>query len=266
MSEKTKANGKQGGNDAMKTFGTSLGAGVVGGVTTGLLTPVQAFPKASDIEEDLDAIPVEAVEDTDTIEVADNVDVIDDAVPTMSNDSTNVVMNINIAPTTLAETEVPEEEPVDVLLEEPALEDDYMAVASGVDDSMSFSQAFAAARTEVGPGGLFTWHGNTYGTYYADEWNNMSAEEKEQYWADVHHTTEHLNDLALNEEPTLDPIDEDPLAYDSTSDDLDSLDSYDDENEENYALDDHDDLDLMASNSLDPDIPIDNNMDMSAFA
>lgn len=70
-----------------------------------------------------------------------------------------------------------------------------MDVATGVDDSMSFSQAFAAARHEVGPGGLFVWHGNTYGTYYANEWNAMSPEDRDQYWADVHHTTSNLNEM-----------------------------------------------------------------------
>ncbi len=63
-----------------------------------------------------------------------------------------------------------------------------MELATGVNDSMSFSQAFAAARQEVGPGGLFVWHGNTYGTYYANEWNAMTPEDREQYWTDVHHT------------------------------------------------------------------------------
>lgn len=56
-----------------------------------------------------------------------------------------------------------------------------MELATGVNDSMSFSQAFAAARQEVGPGGLFVWHGNTYGTYYANEWNAMTPEDREQY-------------------------------------------------------------------------------------
>lgn len=69
-----------------------------------------------------------------------------------------------------------------------------MDVAYGVNDSMSFGEAFAAARSEVGAGGLFVWHGNTYGTYYANEWNTMSADDKEQYWADVFHTTSGFND------------------------------------------------------------------------
>lgn len=66
-----------------------------------------------------------------------------------------------------------------------------MNVAKSVDDSMSFEEAFAAAREEVGPGGIFVWHGHAYGTYYEAEWNAISPEDKEQYWADVHHTVQH---------------------------------------------------------------------------
>lgn len=61
-------------------------------------------------------------------------------------------------------------------------------VAHNVNDDMSFSEAFAAARHEVGPGGVFTWHGNVYGTYYANEWNSMTDEEKADYSRAVHNT------------------------------------------------------------------------------
>ena len=54
-------------------------------------------------------------------------------------------------------------------------------VAQGVNDSMSFSEAFAAARAEVGPGGAFEWHGGVYGTYTKSEWNSMSSAEKSEY-------------------------------------------------------------------------------------
>ena len=50
-----------------------------------------------------------------------------------------------------------------------------------VSDSMSFSEAFAAARAEVGPGGVFYWHGGVYGTYYANEWDAMTAEAKQEF-------------------------------------------------------------------------------------
>lgn len=59
--------------------------------------------------------------------------------------------------------------------------DGEIEVAHNVNDSMSFSEAFAAARQEVGPGGCFEWHGQVYGTYTANEWNTMSAGEKQDY-------------------------------------------------------------------------------------
>ena len=53
--------------------------------------------------------------------------------------------------------------------------------AEGVNDEMSFSQAFAAARADVGAGGAFEWRGQIYGTYYADEWESMSDDEKDAF-------------------------------------------------------------------------------------
>ncbi len=89
----------------------------------------------------------------------------------------------------------------------PAWSDGEVPVATSVNDGMSFSEAFAAARAEVGPGGAFEWHGGVYGTYYASEWNSMSAAEKAEYnshfsWShgetsthhtftSSHHTTSH---------------------------------------------------------------------------
>ncbi len=56
-----------------------------------------------------------------------------------------------------------------------------VSFANDVNDDMSFNEAFAAARAEVGAGGAFEWRGNIYGTYYADEWNNMSDDEKDAF-------------------------------------------------------------------------------------
>lgn len=72
--------------------------------------------------------------------------------------------------------------------------DSDLEVATSVDDSMTFNEAFAAARHEVGAGGIFTWHGHTYSTFYKEEWDAMSPEDREEYWADVNETTSHLND------------------------------------------------------------------------
>ena len=48
-------------------------------------------------------------------------------------------------------------------------------------DSMSFSEAFAAARRAVGPHGVFEWRGGVYGTYYENEWKHMPAEYKREF-------------------------------------------------------------------------------------
>ena len=58
-------------------------------------------------------------------------------------------------------------------------------MATGVNDDMSFNEAFAAARAEVGAGGVFEWHGNIYGTYYKDEWDSMTAEQRDAFGQSV---------------------------------------------------------------------------------
>lgn len=59
-------------------------------------------------------------------------------------------------------------------------------LATSVNDDMSFNEAFAAARSEVGAGGAFEWRGNMYNTFYAEEWNSMSAEEKAEFDSNFH--------------------------------------------------------------------------------
>ena len=63
----------------------------------------------------------------------------------------------------------------------PDWTDGEVPVASSVNDEMSFSEAFGAARTEVGSGGVFEWHGNIYSTYTEEEWNGMTAEQRDEY-------------------------------------------------------------------------------------
>lgn len=48
-------------------------------------------------------------------------------------------------------------------------------------DDQSFSEAFNSARAELGPGGVFSWHGNLYNTYTAEEWNAMSNDDKNAF-------------------------------------------------------------------------------------
>ena len=52
---------------------------------------------------------------------------------------------------------------------------------TNTDDGVSFKEAFDTARAEQGPGGVFTWRGNIYNTYTADEWQGMSDADKQQF-------------------------------------------------------------------------------------
>lgn len=60
------------------------------------------------------------------------------------------------------------------------------APEASVSEDMTFAQAFAAARAQVGPGGVFQWHGAVFNTYTAEEWQSMSEAEHEQFAQQVH--------------------------------------------------------------------------------
>ena len=88
-----------------------------------------------------------------------------------------------------------------------------LKVAASHED-LSFGEAFAAARAEVGPGGVFHWHGGVYGTYYADEWNAMTAEQKNDFaqqalpevrTAEASRHEESHPDVAVHSETTAEP-------------------------------------------------------------
>lgn len=72
---------------------------------------------------------------------------------------------------------------------EPVIIHDHAPESMYVNDDMSFKDAFAIARNEVGSGGVFEWHGKTYSTYTHDEWQNMDHSEHMAF----NHSTEHLH-------------------------------------------------------------------------
>jgi len=85
--------------------------------------------------------------------------------------------------------------------------DQSIDVATNVSDSMSFSEAFAAARAEVGAGGAFEWYGNVYGTYYGNEWDAMSPAEKQDYnshfsWSEVPHSSSDSGNASHSYQPS----------------------------------------------------------------
>jgi len=117
-------------------------------------------------------------------------------------------------------------------------------MAENVADEMTFGQAFAAARQEVGEGGVFAWRGELFNTYYKEEWADMTPEIKDEFMA-----------VVMDEFPSQFPIDIDesaiPLAHVVDIDPINDQDLYDAEGDE-YAdaiIPHHDD-----SGSSDEDI------------
>ena len=110
--------------------------------------------------------------------------------------------------------------------------EDKLRIAE-VEQDQSFGHAFAEARAEVGPGGVFYWHGGIYGTYYADEWNSMSRAEKNDFAQQVR------AEVQPNEIPT--PSDEHPnIAIKSVADDTSTDDVHVVDNNENVSNQDAD--------------------------
>lgn len=77
-------------------------------------------------------------------------------------------------------------------IDSPNPEEVIVATSTGirvaqVDDNKSFSEAFADARSQVGAGGVFEWRGNVYGTYYKDEWETMSSEERQEFQSSINY-------------------------------------------------------------------------------
>lgn len=102
----------------------------------------------------------------------------------------------------VAENQNETQEPIEEVKTEPAPDSEsidspnpeevIVATSTGirvaqVDDNKSFSEAFADARSQVGAGGVFEWRGNVYGTYYKDEWETMSSEERQEFQSSINY-------------------------------------------------------------------------------
>lgn len=83
-------------------------------------------------------------------------------------------------------------------IQHPEWTDGEVPVATSVNDDMSFTDAFNAAREEVGSDGVFEWHGYIYSTYTDDEWNSMSEAEREEYGSHFNWTPEDSDDVTAS--------------------------------------------------------------------
>lgn len=105
---------------------------------------------------------------------------------------------------TFQENETDEETPVESVEEAEQVDNssDTSLPVAKMHNEMSFGEAFEAARAEVGPGGVFIWHGGIYNTYSADEWNAMTSEQRNEFAQKVN------PEINANDVPT--PTDEQP--------------------------------------------------------
>lgn len=80
-------------------------------------------------------------------------------------------------------------EKVNTTSEAPEADDVILANNEGIRfahvQADNFQDAFAQARAQVGPGGAFEYNGKIYGTYYANEWNQMSSQERADFQSRV---------------------------------------------------------------------------------
>ena len=104
-------------------------------------------------------------------------------------------------------------------IETPAPEEAILVNDEGVRyahvDADNFHDAFAQARAQVGPGGVFEYNGRIYGTYLADEWNEMTPQERAEYQNRVNevapshhvqHDTATIADATEHQETTPDVV------------------------------------------------------------
>ena len=126
----------------------------------------------------------------------------------------------------------PAEEQGEAIQEEAAVETvTEIHEAHSVTDDMSFSEAFAAARAEVGPGGAFVWHGQVYGTYRGDdpEWQEMSDEARTEHSQEILSQVHAAPYTPTENEPEIVPVPEDRTEIEEapaaeTADDANDID------------------------------------------
>lgn len=58
-------------------------------------------------------------------------------------------------------------------------------ISLAVSDDMSFEEAFSAAREDVGVGGFFNYNGESYSTFYKEEWEGMSLDNQNEFLLEV---------------------------------------------------------------------------------
>lgn len=112
-----------------------------------------------------------------------------------------------------------------------------------VSDEMSFGDAFAAARAELGQGGVFEWRGNLYATDTIEEWNVSHPQEDNQDEISVEQDVDENEVVIFGEADAEDfseimVIDTDDDGCDDFADILDNMDFTDAESYDSDLMDD----------------------------
>ena len=84
------------------------------------------------------------------------------------------------------ETPVVDQVPVPDPPVEPVPSIEEPRVSEQNHDPLTFEDAFREARTEMGPGHYFEWHGQLYNTYHQAEWEGMSHQQHQDFLASVY--------------------------------------------------------------------------------
>lgn len=122
-----------------------------------------------------------------------------DAVEEHIETSESSINNETTAEATSASEEVENVEPVYSITF-----DSEANFAVSIDDGMDFETAFAQAREEVGMGGFFNWNDNSYSTYTMEEWNNMSPDNQQAFFAEVSSKTQlNVDDWTVEENSSM---------------------------------------------------------------
>lgn len=129
---------------------------------------VTVVPKDEEFEdENEDEVDVVATTDEDAVNVVSTEDEVLDYTSGDEVIMSEVNVNVSVTPAASVDSDL--------------LADSDIAVSHSNNDHLSFDEAFAAARAEVGGNGVFKWHGGYYGTYHAEEWDALSDEFKNYF-------------------------------------------------------------------------------------
>lgn len=164
-----------------KGNGNSMAAATAGGFMAGAIGGAGSnamMARAADVHDVAD-MPVEVEAATDQQEASAPEEHVDAADAKVATQEAMPVAN-ETKPTLDVEVEVPSPESV-ILANDEGIR--YAHV-----DADSFGEAFAQARAQVGPGGVFEYNGKVYSTYIKEEWDAMSQEERVEYQHRVFNT------------------------------------------------------------------------------